>query len=50
MPIWLRKFTFRKLKEHYDAIKKLQQNTTSKKKQTFGPNIQPSFTSKASKK
>jgi hypothetical protein len=47
MPIWLRKFTFHKLKEHYDkereAIEKQQNQLTNKSnsKNINRPNIAP---------
>ncbi len=49
MPIWLRKFTFHKLKEHYDkekeAIEKQQnQLTNSNSKEISRPNIAPKNT------
>jgi hypothetical protein len=54
MPIWLRRFTFSKLKEYYEKQaeenKKTSQqisNTTSK---IAKPDISPSYTSKASTK
>jgi len=50
MPIWLRKFTFNKLRDHYDKVKKQQEPIISEKKQALGPNIQPSFITKGSKK
>jgi hypothetical protein len=61
MPIWLRKFTFNKLKEHYDKEKeeaeKQQQRLTNKgnKGEIAKPNIpkppvQPTYSYKAPKK
>jgi len=50
MPIWLRKFTFNKLKEHYESLQNEQKSTKSNKKEVYGPNLRPSFTSKGSKK
>jgi hypothetical protein len=49
MPIWLRKFTFHKLKEHYDKEKEeyeKQQNqlTNSNSKEISRPNITPKNT------
>ncbi len=47
MPIWLRKFTFHKLKEHYDkereAMEKQQSQLTNKSnsKEISRPNIAP---------
>ena len=58
MPIWLRKFTFETLKEHYDKVneesKKLEnQNITKNDNIPARPNIapkKPTYTSKAPKK
>jgi hypothetical protein len=50
MPIWLRKFTFQKIQDHFDSLADKNKNKSPKKKKTFGPDIKPSFTSKASKK
>lgn len=50
MPIWLRKFTFNSIKEYHQKIAEASKKAAPKKKQSFGPNVQPSFTSKASKK
>jgi len=50
MPIWLSKVTFTAIKEHYNSVAEQNKKATTKKKTSFGPNIQPSFTSKGSKK
>jgi hypothetical protein len=50
MPIWLRKFTFQNLKAHFEEISNNQKKLSNPKKQSFGPDIQPSFTSKSAKK
>jgi hypothetical protein len=61
MPIWLRKFTFHKLKEHYDkekeAMEKQQSQLTNKSnsKDIARPNISsknttPTYSYKAPKK
>ena len=58
MPIWLRRFTFETLKEHYDKEKEAadkQQNMLSNnsKSEISRPNIaakQPTYTTKAPKK
>jgi hypothetical protein len=58
MPIWLRKFTFNKLKEHFDKQNEeaeKQQNMLNNKqnatKEISRPNIAPTYTtSKASKR
>jgi len=47
MPIWLRKFTFRNIQEHYEKANKASSNKTTPAR---GPDISPSYTSKASKK
>jgi len=50
MPIWLRRFTFNKLKEHYDKekeeVEKQQQQLTNKSnpKEIARPNIAPKNT------
>lgn len=50
MPIWLRKFSFQKIQDHFDKLAEQNKSKSPNKKKTFGPNIKPSFTSKASKK
>jgi hypothetical protein len=58
MPIWLRRFTFNKLKEHYDKqneeAEKQQNMLSNKSKNDISrPNIapkQPTYTAKAPKK
>lgn len=50
MPIWLRKFTFKKIEEHLKKMSEASKNTAPKKSLPKGPNIRPSFTSKGSKK
>lgn len=47
MPIWLREFTFQKLKEHYNKVNTKSQNNNPK---TKGPDINPSYSTKASQK
>lgn len=47
MPIWLRKFTFQNIQEHYEKANKTSGNKTTP---ATGPDISPSYTSKASKK
>lgn len=52
MPIWLRKFTFNKLKEFYDNENKNNEviNPNTHKELITKPNIQPTYqTKKASK-
>ena len=54
MPIWLRKFTFQSIQEHYDKEKeeydKVNRNTKSKAPKISKPNIKPAFKTKALKK
>jgi hypothetical protein len=59
MPIWLRKFTFLKLKEHYDKQNEeaeKQQNMMSNKskqevaKPNIAPQNKPHYTAKAPRK
>jgi hypothetical protein len=53
MPIWLRRFTFETLKEHYEKLeeaKNNQTNTLKNNKEIARPNITPTYTAKAPKK
>jgi hypothetical protein len=54
MPIWLRRFTFSKLKEHYEKQsendQKISQNISNKVPKINRPDIKPSYVSKASTK
>ncbi len=57
MPIWLRKFTFNKIKEFYDKeqeeMEKQQNQLTNKSqptKEIARPNIKPDYSFKAPKK
>jgi len=50
MPIWLRRFTFQKLKAHFEELNKATKKNTSTKKNPIGPNIKPKFTSSRHKK
>ena len=57
MPLWLRKFTFNKIKEHFDKQNEeaeKQQNILNNKqnaqKELARPDIAPTYTTKASKK
>lgn len=50
MPIWLRRFTFQKIQDHFNKISEDNKSKSPKKKKNFGPDIKPSFTAKASKK
>lgn len=49
MPIWLRNFTFTKLKEFYEKQNEETQTKAETSSKTLGPNIQPSYSVKASK-
>jgi len=50
MPIWLRKFTFMKLKEHFEAINDTNKQPQKTKSKVHRPDIKPSYTTKASSK
>ena len=57
MPIWLRKFTFNKIKEHFDKQNEeaekqqnMLKNKQSSNKEIARPNIAPTYTTKAPKK
>lgn len=50
MPIWLRNFTFSRLADWAERQNEQQQQTTQKKDIPKGPDIQPSYTTKASTK
>ena len=55
MPIWLRRFTFETMREHYEKQKESmekQQNTLKNKpgKEVSRPNITPTYTAKVPKK
>jgi hypothetical protein len=54
MPIWLRNFTFNKIKAHFDkeaeAYEKSAKVSNSKSTQIARPNIKPAYTTKASNK
>jgi len=51
MPIWLRKYTFKNIQTYYkEASEAAEANTSSAKtKDLFGPDISPSYSTKASK-
>ena len=49
MPIWLRNFTFTRLKEYYEKQNEAAQPTPTSSNKALGPNIQPSYNTKASK-
>jgi hypothetical protein len=50
MPIWLRRFTFEKMKEFYAEEAKTLTPSSPSKKQTLGPDIKPNYSSARSKK
>jgi len=52
MPIWLRKFTFQKMKEFYDKEnKENEKHYNQRKKRTVAkPKIKPTYRTKASNK
>lgn len=49
MPIWLRRFTFEKIQEHYDKRNSQSEPQNPQQKIPKGPDIQPSYSAKASK-
>lgn len=53
MPIWLRNFTFNKIKDFYDkqseAESKMLKQQDNKKPKIARPDIQPTYSTKASK-
>jgi|TARA_R110002124_G_scaffold258053_1_gene423788 hypothetical protein len=49
MPIWLRKFTFNKIREYFESQKVEPAPTQSSTPQIAKPNIKPAYTTKASK-
>lgn len=49
MPIWLRNFTFTKLKDFYEKQNEDSQQPTKSDNVFKGPNIQPYYSTKASK-
>tara|TARA_R110000737_G_scaffold275202_1_gene282223 strand:- start:2248 stop:2541 length:294 start_codon:yes stop_codon:yes gene_type:complete len=49
MPIWLRKFTFNKIREYFESQKIEPAPTQSSTPQIAKPNIKPAYTTKASK-
>jgi hypothetical protein len=55
MPIWLRKFTYNKIREFYEkqneeAEKQKGQLKNNNSKEMFRPNITPTYSTKATKK
>lgn len=49
MPIWLRNFTYRKIEDYLKKQSEVEKQTPKNTKKTVGPNIKPSYTTKASK-
>ncbi len=50
MPIWLRRFTFNKLKEHYEKVNEDNEKIIQQSKSNNNTKIKrPTFTTKASK-
>lgn len=50
MPIWLRRFTFNKLKEHYEKVNEDNEKIIQQSKSKNNTKIKrPTFTTKASK-
>jgi hypothetical protein len=50
MPIWLRKFTYNKIREHFQQINEESTPEPTKPKQQIArPNIKPNYSAKASK-
>jgi len=55
MPIWLRLFTFNKMKEHYDKQREEQEKQqnllkNNSNKEVARPNVTPTYTAKAPRK
>jgi hypothetical protein len=50
MPIWLRNFTYHTIKEYYDELGKQKANPNKKEFSLKGPDISPSYSTKASTK
>lgn len=51
MPIWLRNFTFKEIKEHYDnETKSIKNAAKGKDSQIARPDIKPTYNTKTSKK
>ena len=49
MPIWLRRFTFKKIQEYYKEKQNPPQQTQNQPKEIARPNITPAYSTKASK-
>jgi hypothetical protein len=54
MPIWLRKFTYNKIKEFYDTektrIEEASKSTKGKTQKPKGPDVKPSYRTKRASK
>lgn len=50
MPIWLRRFTFSKIREYYEERNKKQESQTSSEQKIARPDIKPTYSTKASSK
>ena len=50
MPIWLRRFTFSKIKEHYEERQKKQESNNETPPKIARPGIKPTYSTKASSK
>jgi len=49
MPIWLRNFTFNKIKEYYEKQNEQEQPAPSTQNNVYGPDVNPTYSTKASK-
>jgi hypothetical protein len=49
MPIWLRKFTFQKLNEYFEKQNSAVEKSTKSTSKVKGPDIDPTYKTKASK-
>lgn len=51
MPIWLRRYTFNEIREFYEQeSKQYKESSKPSTKKVLGPDIDPTYSSKASKK
>lgn len=50
MPIWLRNFTFNSIKEYFDKQNEEPKQTPDKSKSILGPDVNPTYSTKASNK
>lgn len=49
MPIWLRRFTFKKIQDFYKEKQESSQPVQKQSKEIARPNISPAYSTKASK-